>query len=151
MLPASGFPTRTLTTTSLRQVTTKLTTNKRNKGQYSKDQLEAQGELRSMLLAVEAYESIQDFKTRDRFITQCVATAQHCGFQSGFRKVGDIEPGKVHLTVSRKKPDWASDVIAYIVLPQGQIAYFMSNVDLIEHDGHSREEKLQRINEFVSK
>lgn len=148
MLLASGFPTRMDIATSLRQVTTKLTT--KAKRRYTADQLEAQNELRSLLLAVEAHESIQNFQTRDRLITQSVATAQHAGFQSGFRKVGDIEPGKVKEVVSRKMPDWAGDVIAYIVLPQGQIAYFMSNVDMVMHDGHSREEKLQRINGFVT-
>lgn len=135
---------------SLRQELLKLTADNTEKIYYSEDQYAAQDELASMLLGIEAYEAIGDIKSRDRLVTQCVATAQHCGFQSGFRKVGDIVAGKVHEVVSREKPDWAGDVIAYIVLPQGQIAYFMSNIDMVEHDGHSREEKLQRIKDFVS-
>ena len=139
---------------SLRQELLKLTEGKTTsapKPRYTLDQMNAQNELRDMLLGIESFEAIGDFKTRDRLVTQCVATAQHCGFQSGFRKVGDIVAGKVHEVVSRKKPDWAGDIIAYIVLPQGQIAYFMSNLEMVEHDGHSREEKLQRIKAFVTK
>lgn len=134
---------------SLRQELLKLTEGSTPKVYYSNEQYEAQDELKNLLLGIEAFEAIGDIRTRDRYVIQSVATARHCGFQSGFRKVGDIVSGKVHEVTSRKKPDWAGDIIAYIVLPQGQIAYFLSNSDMVEHDGHSREEKLQRINEFI--
>lgn len=100
---------------------------------------ELEQELKDKLLKIEGYEMLGDLDKRNLMINQAVTMASYLGISAGYRTVDADAP----------KPEWAGEVIAYISLPTGQVAYFTKRHD-IEYDNHTREMKLERINDFLN-
>lgn len=74
-----------------------------------------------------------DYDTRYTLVLQAVFLARVLGYQTGFR----IDPDNT---------DWP---VAFIELPTGQVSWHMPQHPMT-WDGHSTEEKYDRIKEFIS-
>jgi hypothetical protein len=104
-------------------------------------------ELKQLLMQIQAHEELGDLEARERAIISAVQFAKYMGFDAGFRPLGDAD-GKIVENPDFPIPEWAGKIVAYIVLPTGQVAYFMKK-HKTEWDGHDRKTKLERIADFV--
>ena|SRR5690348_10523945 len=83
-----------------------------------------------LLQDIEAHDTA--YEERYKLVLDAVATAAYLGLRAGFR----IDPDE---------PEWPC---AYIELPTGQVSWHMPQHP-VAWDGHSTEEKYQRIRRFV--
>lgn len=104
-------------------------------------------ELKQLLMQIQAHEELGDLEARERSIISAVQFAKYMGLDAGFRPLGDKD-GNVTEKPSFPIPEWAGTIVAYIVLPTGEVAYFMKK-HKTNWDGHDRKTKLQRIADFV--
>lgn len=104
--------------------------------------LELTAEVKEMLLKIEAYEAIGDLENRQRVINQLISVAPYAGLEAGYRLVDED-------STQISKPNWASDIIAFIKLPTGEVSYFTLQ-PTAPYAGYTREEKLLRISNFVN-
>ena len=97
-------------------------------------------ELREQLIKIEGHEALNKLEERESAIYQAVNLARYCGYNAGYRAVGDK---------SVPVPEWAGDVVAYIGLPNGEVSYFLKKADAT-WSGYTRKEKLARISDYLS-
>lgn len=74
----------------------------------------------------------QNYETRNKLVMTAVAMAMWLGYEAGFR----IDPAE---------PEWP---VAFIQLPTGQVSWHLPQFQT-GWDGHSTDEKYQRVNEFI--
>jgi hypothetical protein len=106
-----------------------------------------QQELKDILFKIQAHEELGNLDERERMIYSAVNIAKYLGYDAGFRPIGD-ENGNVKNDLMFFIPEWAGSTVAYIVLPTGQVAYFLKK-HTIHWDGHDRQTKLKRIADFI--
>lgn len=96
-------------------------------------------ELMEQLKRIQALEELELIEERESSVMGAVNLAKHMGMKAGYRSVDDD---------SYPKPEWAGNIVAYIVLPTGQVAYFLQKTE-VEYDGHDRPTKIERIRKFI--
>ena len=74
----------------------------------------------------------QNYEMRNKLVMTAVAMAVWLGLDAGFR----VDP---------TEPEWP---VAFIQLPTGQVSWHLPQFQMA-WDGHSTEEKYQRVNEFI--
>ena len=87
--------------------------------------------LKYALQAIEKHDT--DYQVREGLVYQALFSAHSAGFSCGFR----LDPDE---------PEWP---VAYIDLPTGQVSWHMPQFAQ-PYDGHTTEEKYQRIREFCA-
>jgi hypothetical protein len=105
-------------------------------------------ELKEALMKIEAFEALNDIDNRQLAVEKAVALAKYCDIPSGYRPLGNVD-GNIIEDPNFPIPEWAAPIVAYIVLPTGEVAYFMKK-HKYEWDGHTRPEKLSRIADFLN-
>lgn len=102
------------------------------------------GEINDKLLKIQAFEELGDLATRQKLIYQLVSISHYAGLEGGYRPVGD-STGQVTGNI----PEWAGPIVAYLILPTGEVSYFLQP-HTSDWQGYSRAEKLERIRKFIT-
>lgn len=82
------------------------------------------------------------YETRNSLIYDAVTYARGMGYKAGFCIHTPV------IDIIEKGWDYRWGVVAYIELPTGQISFHIESPD-IQYDGHTYEDKHERIQSFV--
>lgn len=94
--------------------------------------LDLEDYFKQLLVDIVNYEELKDYKSRNQFIIYALAVSQMLEFQSGVR-------------FDSTEPEWP---VVFIELPTGQISWHIQQ-HAIAWDGHSTDEKYNRIKQYI--
>lgn len=104
-------------------------------------------ELKQKLLDIQSFEEIGLLEDRQHAILAAVNIAKAMQYDADIRPLG-LEDGAIETVNQADIPEWAAPITAYIILPTGQVAYFLAKSET-QWDGHNRDQKMERLANYI--